>query len=94
MKMKNVTNNFEDIYANAERISTRDFFRNYSKYQKKIDNNKGIIVTKQNRDQFVILPVPKKEKKGKYTLKDILNLRFTSGEKDLSKQIDKIVYGL
>jgi hypothetical protein len=34
-----------------------------------------------------------KKKKKKYTFKDLLSIRF-SGDKDLSENIDKIVYGL
>ena len=29
----------------------------------------------------------------KYTKKDLLSIRFNSGEKDLSKRVDEIVYG-
>jgi hypothetical protein len=32
--------------------------------------------------------------KKKYTLEDLMSIRFRSGDKNLSKNIDKILYGI
>lgn len=32
--------------------------------------------------------------KGKYTLEDLFSIRFQGGDKNLSKNIDKILYGI
>lgn len=84
-----------EIGEDIERVSTRDFMRNMSEYKKILDKTgKTIIITKQNVDELIIRAAPKKARKSKYTMKDLMSLRFNSGKKDLSQQIDKIVYGV
>ena len=49
-------------------------------------------VVRDSKPVFRIEPIVGR-KTGKYTLKDLLSIRFNSGEKNLSKRIDKILYG-
>lgn len=49
-------------------------------------------VVRDSKPVFRIEPIAG-GKKGKYTLRDLLSIRFNSGEKNLSKRIDKILYG-
>ena len=49
-------------------------------------------VVRDSKPVFRIEPITG-DKKGKYTLKDLLSIRFNSGEKNLSKRVDEILYG-
>ena len=49
-------------------------------------------VVRDSKPVFRIEPVVARTGK-KYTKKDLLSIRFHSGEKNLSKRIDEIVYG-
>ena len=93
---KNKVKGGADEYKDAERISTREFLRNYNKYRTiSQKTGKTFVTTNQNVDELIIKAIPKKTEK-KYTLKDLLSLRFSSGEKNMSdsREIDRIVYGL
>lgn len=85
---------FEDIYnaavLHAVKISVREYMRNNVKY-----NLSGKPFTLMNRDRELGTFVPKQldEKKKIYTIEDIMKFRF-NGPKNLSKNIDKIVYGI
>jgi len=72
------------------KISIREYLRNYNDYNHKVIKGESFIITKNNQDQIKISPV---ENTKKYKMKDLLSIRF-SGDKNLSKNIDKIVYGI
>ncbi len=51
------------------------------------------IILKNNKPVFKISPLDKRlEVKKKYSLSDLHNLQFNSGQKNLSTKIDEIVY--
>lgn len=72
------------------KISIREYLRNYSAYNDKVMKGESFVITKNNQDQIKLSPVDGDKK---HTMKDLLSIRF-SGDKDLSKNIDKIVYGI
>ena len=72
------------------KISIREYLRNYNTYNDKVMKGESFIVVKNNKPQIKLSPV---EDEKKYTMKDLLSIRF-SGDKNLSKNIDKIVYGI
>ena len=84
-----------NIDGDTERISMREYLRNSAKYNRLVKNGKIFVVTNQSEDQ-IVLSKAETVKPKKYTMEDILNFRFSSGEKNLSdsREIDKIVYGL
>jgi hypothetical protein len=59
------------------------------------DNTKriSIIITNQDADEVVLSPAENKEGKRRFTVRD-LEKGFFHGGKNLSKNIDKIVYGI
>lgn len=75
-----------------QRITIREYLRNYKKYNDMVNETREkIIVTNQDVDAVILSPVP--NKKRLWTEKDFKAMRFKGG-KNLSKDIDKIVYGL
>lgn len=72
------------------KISIREYLRNYNTYNDKVMKGECFVITKNNQDQIKLSPVDTDKR---YTMKDLLSIRF-SGDKDLSKNIDKIVYGI
>ncbi len=53
----------------------------------------SFTVVKNSKAVFQIVPLERVPGK-KYTLKDVLKIRFRSKDKNLSKNIDKIVYDI
>jgi hypothetical protein len=78
----------------AKRISIREYLRNYKKYNSEINlTGQKIIITNQGDDEVVLSPADTKDGKRRFTVKD-LEKGFFHGGKNLSKNIDKIVYGI
>jgi hypothetical protein len=86
---------FEDLYnravVQAVPISVREYMRNNVKYNNLVLSGRAFVLT--NRNQEIGTFIPQLEKKKKYGLADLMKLRFKGG-KNLSKNIDKIVYGI
>lgn len=79
---------------NTKRISIREYLRNYKKYNNEIKlTGQNIIITNQDTDEVVLSPAPRTEEKRVWTVKDFEGCFFKGG-KNLSKNIDKIVYGI
>jgi hypothetical protein len=79
---------------NTKRISIREYLRNYKKYNNEIKlTGQNIIITNQDADEVVLSPAENKEGKRRFTVRD-LEKGFFHGGKNLSKNIDKIVYGI
>jgi antitoxin (DNA-binding transcriptional repressor) of toxin-antitoxin stability system len=57
----------------------------------RVQNGEEFVVVKNSKPVFRIIPLEEKPVK-KYTLKDFESIQFKGG-KDLSKNIDKILYG-
>lgn len=53
----------------------------------------SFIVVKNSKPVFRIEPIDGQQV-GRYTLADLKRLQFRSGQKNLSKSIDRIVYGV
>ncbi len=85
------------IKMKEEIITVREFLRNF----KELANKKKILVVMKNgRQQGTYIPYKewkkiKKEEEGVILTKELIeSFSFNSGEKDLSKKIDEIVYGV
>jgi hypothetical protein len=78
----------------TKRISIREYIRNYKQYNSEVKLTGGkIIITNQDNDEVVLSPADTKDGKRRFTTKD-LEKGFFHGGKNLSKNIDKIVYGI
>ncbi len=90
MKAKTLT----FIQDTTKRISIREYLRNYKAYNKEINlTGENIIITNQDNDEVLLSPAPVVIKKRKWTIKDF-EKGFFKGPKNLSKNVDKIVYGI
>ena len=52
----------------------------------------SFLVVRHSQPLFRIEPIQSKSLK-KYSLKDFIKLQFTTEDKDLSKHIDRVLYG-
>lgn len=78
----------------TKRISIREYIRNYKKYNSEVKlTGKKIIITNQGGDEVVLSPADNMSKKRKWSIEDFEGCFFKGG-KNLSKNIDKIVYGI
>ena len=90
MKTKTITFTQDNI----KRISIREYIRNYKMYNNEVKlTGERIIITNQDSDEVVLSPADNKEGKRRFTMKDFEGCFFKGG-KNLSKNIDKIVYGI
>jgi hypothetical protein len=75
-----------------ERITIREYLRNYKKYNDMVNETReSIIITNQYEDNILLSPI---QKKRKWTFEEIRKELTFKGGKNLSKNIDKIVYGI
>jgi len=74
-------------------IGIRELTRNTKDVYR--DTRRGIsfVVMRNTEPLFRIEPIGA-HRKGKHTLADLLSIRFRSGDKDLSKKVDTVVYGV
>lgn len=78
----------------TKRISIREYLRNYKKYNSEVKlTGKNIIITNQGGDEVLLSTAPSTKEKKVWTMKE-LEKGFFHGGKNLSKNIDKIVYGI
>jgi antitoxin (DNA-binding transcriptional repressor) of toxin-antitoxin stability system len=83
-----------------EIIGVKQLHKNMKEIAKRTANGESFIVVSRSKPIFQVVPhkIGQNERWGRgkrtYTLKDFEKLQFSSGEKDLSKKIDKVVYGL
>lgn len=79
---------------NIKRISIREYIRNYKQYNSEVKlTNSSIIITNQENDEVILSPIINTNQKRKWTVDDFKDC-FFKGDKNLSKNIDKIVYGI
>ncbi len=77
----------------TKRITSREFYRNPASVARLIEDGKNLIVTKNGQDFFKVVPKLKKKKRG-LKMSDFRDLIVqNSKKKNLSKSVDKIVYG-
>jgi len=73
-------------------ITAREFTRSVSSFGKLAQNGQSFTVTKNGEEFFTVTP-PKIKRKKKYNLDDLLKFTFSGGDPNMSKDIDKILYG-
>lgn len=74
-------------------LSTRDFMRDFSRITH-TPKHSAYTIVRHGRPIGTYIPSRSIGRKKYMTLKDLEKVRFRSGEKDLSKKIDRIVYGI
>ena len=76
-------------------VGIKELHRDLVKITKKAGRGESFLVMKYSKPVFKIEPAETASTK-KYQLEDLLNLRFQPKTKDknISKNIDKIVYGI
>ena len=74
-------------------IGMRELLRNSKSVTKASKLGVSFLVMTNATPAFRIEPAEEVKKK-KYTKKDLFSIRFRSGDKNLSKNIDKILYGI
>jgi len=80
-----------------EIIGVKQLYKDIQKIAKRTAKGESFLVVSRSKPIFEINPhqQPKKQRGKKRTLlEEFEELQFNSGEKDLSKKIDKIVYGV
>ncbi|MBU4332624.1 hypothetical protein KKD19_03080 [Patescibacteria group bacterium] len=75
----------------AQIIGVKQLYTNLKKISQRTAKGESFIVVRRSQPLFRVIPYQKEESK-KYTLKDLEKLQFNSGDKDLSKKIDEVVY--
>lgn len=73
-------------------IGVREFRQNLTKIEHAISKGTSFVVTRHRKPIFEIRP-PKKTM-GQTLIEEFKPLQFSSGDPNLSKKIDDIVYGL
>ena len=73
-------------------IGIKELQRSLKKVADAAGRGETFTVVRDSKPVFRIEPVIARKGK-KYTKEDLLSIRFNSGEKDLSKRVDEIVYG-
>lgn len=75
----------------VQKVSTRDFLRNFKSFKARAGRGEHFAVMTNKEEAFRVEP-PKVKRKKKYTMDDLLSIKF-NGPKNLSQDIDKILYG-
>ncbi|MEA2088911.1 MAG: hypothetical protein U9O55_03680 [Patescibacteria group bacterium] len=73
-------------------IGVKQLYRNLKTISEETLNGHSFIVVKNSKPVFRIEPISKSDNKKKYTLDDFKKIQFKSKYKNLSKNIDKILY--
>lgn len=73
-------------------IGIKELQGNLKRVANATERGETFTVVRDSKPVFRIEPIARR-KTGKYTLKDLLSIRF-KGEKNLSKRVDEIVYGI
>lgn len=75
-------------------ITVRELHNSLPKIAARVAKGQSYVVTRYAKTLFRIEPdVPVEKEKKTYTLDDILAIKFKGG-KNLSRDIDKVVYGI
>ena len=73
-------------------IGMKELQNSLSRVTREVDAGRSFIVLKHARPAFRIEPMPSREKKT-HTLADLYDIRFKTGDRNLSKKVDRILYG-
>ena len=79
--------------AQTATIGVRELHRNMKRISERVSHGGSFVVMKSSRPVFRIEPIERKRER-KYTWEDLEKFQFTGFEKDLSKKVDKILYGV
>lgn len=76
-------------------IGVKEFRHQLPKVLRAVTRGERFTIVRYAKPIAMMSPIPRGEKK-KYTMKDLLDLRFTfkTKDKNLSKKVDQIVYGV
>ena len=77
-----------------EMIGVKQLHKDLKKISQRTLRGESFIVMKHTKPLFLLIPYEKNEEEKPYTLKDFARLQRKTGEKNLSKQIDRIIYGI
>lgn len=77
--------------STAQIIGIKQFHKDMKKVTEQVSKGQEFIVVKNSKPAFRIVPID--TPKAKFSLKDLSKLQFNTGEKNLSREIDKILYG-
>lgn len=77
----------------AEIIGVKQLYRNLGTIAHRTKKGESFVVMKHTTPLFRVIPYEENVGEKPYTLKDLMQLQFRSGEKNLSKKVDRIVYG-
>ena len=75
-------------------IGVKQFHTDFKQIAERAQRGTSFLVVRHRIPLFRIEPIAKKPQKKKYTMKDFEKIRFTDKDPDLSKHIDRIVYGV
>lgn len=73
-------------------IGIKQLHKDLSKISKQANKGQSFIVVKNSKPMFRLEPL-KSLCKPRYTFKDLEKIKFKSKDRNLSKNIDKILYG-
>jgi antitoxin (DNA-binding transcriptional repressor) of toxin-antitoxin stability system len=74
-------------------IGVKQLYKNLKRISEAAINGESFLVVRNSKPVFRIEPVKKIAKK-KHTMEDLWKIRFKGKDRDLSKNIDKILYKL
>ena len=72
-------------------VGIKELHRDLVKITKKVGRGESFLVMKYSKPVFKIEPAKNDHK---YTRDDLLAIRFKTSDRNLSKKIDQIVYGV
>ena len=72
-------------------IGIKELIKNLKKVYQLINEGQEFLVVKNSRPAFKIVPIEKQTNIKKYNLKDFAQIKFTTEDKNLSQNIDKII---
>lgn len=78
----------------AEIVGVKQLYKNLRQIAQRAKSGESFIVVKHAKPLFLLTPYEDNKEEKPYTLKDFARLQRKTGEKNLSKQIDRIVYGV
>ncbi len=82
-----------NIKVTPTKIGSRELVRNFKKIKTAVSNGEVFDVLDHGVTAFRIIP-PIEEKLIKYTMEDLKKIQFSSGNKHLADDTDKIMYEL
>jgi len=74
-------------------LGVKELYKNLNKIAQRAEKGEVFTIVKRSKPIFQLIPYKAMEKKKKYTIQDFLRLQFKGGGK-ISKQVDKIAYGI